>query len=172
MSEKSKQKEMLIYYICGKLPKKKLDKEVKEFINETPEIEALRAQIIEIMEYANAYAATGQVRLMETPLNDVERILENNGLYFPEKIKSELLKIGLLNGIPREYQQLTSAINDRNAFAITKHWKNFQDYVEQLARIFQVGNLDKGENMVLSRWIDEYNKLKEILSDPFHLTRY
>ncbi|MHA1309777.1 MAG: hypothetical protein ACTSQO_02515 [Candidatus Helarchaeota archaeon] len=171
MPDKEKQKEKLIYYICGKLPKKKLDREIKDFILETPEIEALRAKILENMEYIEAYAATGQVKLLENPLSDVERLLSNNGLYFPEFLKVELLKVGLLNGIPREYQQLTEAMEKRDALALTKHWKIFQDYIEQLALIFQKGNLNEGEDMVLSRWIDEYNRLKEVLSDPFHIYR-
>ncbi|MHA1270017.1 MAG: hypothetical protein ACTSPY_09555 [Candidatus Helarchaeota archaeon] len=171
MSEKEKDKEMLIYYVCGKLTRKDLNKAVKEFIAETPEIETLRAKIIESMEYVEAYAATGQVKLMETPLNDIERLLSNNGLYFPEFLKNELLKIALLNGIPREYQSLVDAMEERNALAVTKHWKNFQDYIKELAIIFRVGDLNEGEDMVLSRWIDEYNKLKDVLSDPFHIYR-
>lgn len=171
MAEKEKQKESLIYYLCGKLKRGKLDKEMKHFIKETPELEVLRAKIIEIVEYIEAYAATGQVQLMDQPLEDLDSLLSQNGLYVPDLFKNELVKIGLLNGIPREFQDLTEAMDQRNAIGIAKHWKTFQRYMERFAKIFQGGALDEGEKAVLGRWIDEYNKLKEVLADPFHIYR-
>ncbi|MBD3229780.1 MAG: hypothetical protein GF329_16480 [Candidatus Lokiarchaeota archaeon] len=171
MAEKEEKKEKLIYYLCNKLPRKKLDKEIKNFIKETPELEVLRAKILESMEYIEAYAATGQVRLMEQPLKDIDNLLRNYGLYLPEFLKNELLKIGLLNGIPREFEELKLAMENRSGIGVAKHWKIFQTYIEQFSLIFKEGDLNEGEKMVLSRWIDEYNRLKEVISDPFHIYR-
>jgi len=171
MSYKNKQKEMLIFYICGKLPFKKLDKDLKEWILETPEIEELRKKIIAHMEYAEFYASKGQVNLMNDPLTEIEKLLERNCLYFPEQIKNNLLIIGLMNGIPREYKNLIEAIEIRNVTGINKHWKLFSNYVDKLESMYKGQVIPKGTKMVLERWRNEYNRLLEIISDPFHILK-
>ena len=171
MADKKKQKEMLTYYVCGKLPWGKLDKEVKSFIKDTPEIDDFKEKIIESLSYIELSAAKGQVNLMGAPLIEINTLLEQYGLSFPAELRDNLMKIGLMNGVPMEFQQLSEALENRNAMAIAKHWKFFSNYVNTLESLFTEEELTKGAKKVLERWRKEYEIMEEIISDPFHINR-
>ncbi|MBD3230434.1 MAG: hypothetical protein GF329_19800 [Candidatus Lokiarchaeota archaeon] len=163
MITNQKRKIELIYYVCGAHPKKDLKKEVKVWINNNPEIEKLRSDVIKDLRNAKTYAGKGIVHSMRVHLEEIENMLRNEDLIFPNKIKNEIIKIGLLNGVPREFKLLSDALDHDKKKEIFKHWKYFSSYVEMLKSYFYGPMLTKGENMVLNRWIGEYRRLKEII---------
>ena len=164
MDIKEKEKEDLALYICGRLPKEKLNLAYITWLNQNPQVEEIRKNIIENIKYIEFYAGKGLVNLMIEPMEKSEKIFEDLKLAFPHNIKHKLLRIGLLNGVPRQHQSLIEAIAKRDINGINEHWKFFSNYVIMLKSHFNYPNLPKGEQMVLDKWLNEYVRLKEVVN--------
>ena len=154
----------LIYYICGKLSKNELNENITSYVDDNNALKGLRLKVLENLKRSEYYAAKGHLNLIINPLEEIEKRLEENDLYFPNKIKNNLIKIGLLNGIPREFASLSDAIEQRREKDIFKHWRLFGNYCMMLKTYFPEEDLSKGEKMVLDKWLNEYNRLKEIIT--------
>lgn len=161
----SQEKVKLIYYICGKLSKNQLDENILAYVDNNNSVNGLRSKVLENLKRSEYYAAKGHLNLIINPLEEIEKQLQENNLYFPNKIKNNLIKIGLLNGIPREFASLSDAIDQRREKEISKHWRLFGNYCMMLKTYFPEEDLSKGEKMVLDKWLNEYNRLKEIITN-------
>ncbi|MHA1269354.1 MAG: hypothetical protein ACTSPY_06155 [Candidatus Helarchaeota archaeon] len=159
------QKNELIMYICGKLSKSNLDRPTINYLEKNPQIESIRKKIIDNLTYAEYYAGKGIVNLIIKPLEEIESSFNEINLIFPENIKNRIIKIGLINGVPMEYQYLSNSIRTDDVKGIIKHWKFFSNYVIMLENYFGSSNLTKGETMVLDRWKNEYNRLKSVIKN-------
>jgi hypothetical protein len=155
----------LIYYICGRLTKNELNENITAYIDNNNALSSLRLKVLENLKRSEYYASKGHLNLIINPLEEIEKQLQENDLYFPNIIKNNLIKIGLLNGIPREFASLTDAIDQRKEKDISKHWRLFGNYCMMLKTYFPEEGLTKGEKMVLDKWLNEYDRLKEIIAN-------
>ncbi len=159
------QREQLSYYVCGKISEKNLDEYVRKNFLQIQEIKEIRRDVVENLQYAEYYAGKGLVNLLIKPIEDIEKLLKRINLFIPPTLKNNIIKIGLINGIPMEYKYLSMALNANDNIGIQQHWKFFSNYILMLDSYFGNNALSKGEMMVLERWKGEYFKLKNFFEN-------
>ena len=122
-------KDDLVFYICGRLPLEKLDTSYQNWVESNPDVLQLRNDVIKKVNDLGFHAGKGNVDQMLTVLGDIDNLLSQLNLQFPENLEDFYIKVGVLNGIPMQYKLLRDAMRINNSQGIQQHWKLFSNFI-------------------------------------------